>query len=384
MTFTFNAGPAGLRRLLRGVGLALLGLTAVAQAEPELLLLSSGERLVGEVLPKSNEQTLYVKSALLGEVQIPRSSVIKMEPAALASATPDAKPEQKPIAEVAKATPAPAAKPASEEKVTSPKPVAPIEPGEAASASFAEMDEPLESSLFKKLWGLQTPESWNGNLRMGMNLSRGDSRWTETYARGKLDIRPNDGPSLYRLTGSYTYRETENKKGDKYKSQDKYDAAALYRRSFDNNNWFVQNTLAYRADQKKGIDREVSNLVGFGYTFKPLQAMELNVGATGGIEDYQTDFDDTRSGVNGVVSVFEEVAWRPFKDKKTSLVHSFNYFQNPEDSEQYNYVLKAAIRYRMTDLLGFEFSYNQDFDNDTGAGNTRDDTRWLNALIVYF
>ena len=65
-------------------------------------------------------------------------------------------------------------------------------------------------------------------------------------------------------------------------------------------------------------------------------------------------------------------------------MHSFNYFRNPEESDQYNYVLKAAIRYRMSDLLGFEFSYNQDFDNDTGAGNTRDDTRWLNALIVYF
>lgn len=375
MNFQSNANGISLCRKLCGLVLACTGLSMAAHAEPELLLLSSGERLVGEVLPKSDEQTVYVKSALLGEVQIPRVSVVKMEPAVAAQTAPSVL-----VAEAAPSVEAP--EPGARETVTSPKAVAPIEPGEAASVAFAEMEEAIEPSFFKKLWGLQTPESWNGNLRVGMNLSRGDSRWTETYTRGKLDIRPNEGPSLYRFTGSYTYRETENKNGDKYKSQDKYDAAGLYRRSFDNNNWFVQNTLAYRADQLKGIDREVSNLLGLGYTFKPLEKMQFNVGATGGVEDYQTDFDDTRSGVNGVVSVFEELSWSPFE--KTSLVHSFNFFQNPEDSDQYNYVLKAAIRYRMTDLLGFEFSYNQDFDNDTGAGNTRDDTRWLNALIVYF
>ncbi len=369
------ANAIRLRPMVWGVGLACLACATIVRAEPELLLLSSGERLVGEVLPQSDEQTLYIKSALLGELQIPRASVVKMEPAVAAQPSPEIV-----IAEIEPFEPV--AVPEAQESVTSPKPVAPIEPGEAASATFAEMEEPIEPSLFKKLWGLQTPESWNGNLRVGMNLSRGDSRWTETYARGKLDIRPNQGPSLYRFTGSYTYRESENGRGETYKSADKYDAAGLYRRSFDNNNWFVQNTLAYRADQRKGIDREVSNLLGFGYTFKPLEAMEFNVGATGGVEDYQTDFDDTRSGLNGVVSVFEEIAWSPFE--KTSFVHSFNYFQNPEESDQYNYVLKAAIRYRMTDLLGFEFSYNQDFDNDTGAGNARDDTRWLNALIVYF
>lgn len=65
-------------------------------------------------------------------------------------------------------------------------------------------------------------------------------------------------------------------------------------------------------------------------------------------------------------------------------MHSFRYYINPQNTYQYSFLMKTALRVRMTDLLGFEFSYNKDYDNDTGAGNNKNDTRWLNALIVYF
>jgi hypothetical protein len=47
-------------------------------------------------------------------------------------------------------------------------------------------------------------------------------------------------------------------------------------------------------------------------------------------------------------------------------------------------VISAAIRVRLTDLLGLEFSYNKSFDNDVGDGDAQDDTQWRNALVVYF
>ena len=216
---------------------------------------------------------------------------------------------------------------------------------------------------------------------MGFNISSGDSKWTETYLRGKLEVRPRDNPSLYRYTGSYTYRENERDNGDKFKSQDKYDAAFLYRYTFDNS-WFLQNTASWRVDQKKGINRDVSDLVGAGYTFKPTPTIEWNVGGSGGIEDYESSGENSRNGTSASLSVFEELKWTPLQ--RTSVIHSFNYFWNPDNSSQYNYVIKTALRVRLTDLLGFEFSYNKDYDNDTGAGQNKDDTRWLNAMILFF
>lgn len=122
--------------------------------------------------------------------------------------------------------------------------------------------------------------------------------------------------------------------------------------------------------------------VGVGYRYKPSGKFELLVGGGGGIEDYETEFDDTREEVNPIVNVFQEATWRPLQ--RASFVQKFNYYWNPEDTGQFNYVLTAAIRVRLTDLLGLEFSYNKNFDNDIDNGRSKDDTQWRNALVVYF
>jgi len=144
----------------------------------------------------------------------------------------------------------------------------------------------------------------------------------------------------------------------------------------------VQNSLGGPVDQVKGIDREVQEAIGIGYNYKPSNTFEILLGGGGGIEDFQPDFEDTRSGLNPLTNIFQEATWRPLQ--RTSLVQKFNYYWNPGDTEQFNYVLTAAIRVRMTDLLGVEFSYNKSFDNDVGNGNAQDDTQWRNALVIYF
>ena len=70
---------------------------------------------------------------------------------------------------------------------------------------------------------LKAPDSWKGNLSVGMNLSQGDSKWTETFLKGNLVIDPKESRNYYRFTGSYTYRETE-RGGSTVKSTDRYDA----------------------------------------------------------------------------------------------------------------------------------------------------------------
>lgn len=321
---------------------------ASARAAPSVVALDSGEQLIGEVLPASTSETLVLQSAVLGEIQLPRSRVLSIQPKA----------------------PQPTAKP---QPVAQPKLAA-----EPSKESVAIVEERKILDILKEF---KAPDHWSGNLRLGVNLSQGDRRWTESYARGQLEIKPKQSPHFYRLNGSYTYRVTERPNGDAFKSTDKYDAQFIYRRTLWDN-WFVQNSLGGRVDQVKGIDREVQEAIGIGYNYKPSNTFEILLGGGGGIEDFQPDFEDTRSGLNPLANIFQEATWRPLQ--RTSLVQKFNYYWNPGDTEQFNYVLTAAIRVRMTDLLGVEFSYNKSFDNDVGNGNARDDTQWRNALVIYF
>lgn len=346
---------------------AVLGLFAALLsgsllAAPQIVSLSSGERLVGEVLPQSNDQVLVLKSNLLGEMTIQRAQIVAIEPQVI-----------------------PAAKLASSANADSSKAALKQVSNQVAIAEkMTEVEQILEEEqpLVDKLFAFKAPKAWDGNVRTGMNISSGDKQWTETALRGKLEIKQQGDPNFYRFTGSYTYRETERSNGDTYKSTDRYDGAFIYRRSFAGDNFFIQNSMSTRVDQVKGIDREVQELVGVGYKIKPSNQFELLFGASGGLEEYQTDSENTRNGVNQVLNVFEEFTWKPFT--RTSFVQKFNYYWEPDYTERYNYVLTAAVRIRLTDLLGFEFSYNQNYDNDIGNGNEKSDAVWRNALIVYF
>ncbi|MGC6456041.1 MAG: DUF481 domain-containing protein [Coraliomargaritaceae bacterium] len=345
----------------------------------QLIELDTGERLIGSVLPQSTDASLVIRSGLLGELVLPRTRVVGMNEVPAANTESPSAPV-KPVEEQASGLTE------SAEKDTSSDQAVP-ESQSSATASVEKKEPPMlantptEIGLFDYLLGLRAPDSWSGNARVGINISTGDSLWTQTYLRGKLEIRPKGQSSLYRFTGSYTYQENEKANGKKFRSQDKYDLSLLYRYSFENN-WFVQNTIKIRADQKKGIDRDLSNLFGFGYGFRPVDKIEFNVGGAGGVADYQSNNANSRNGHETNLSVFEELVWKPLK--RTSLVHRFNYYWNPDDKEEFNYVIKTALRVRVTDLLGFEFSYNKSYDNDTGSGNNKDDTRWLNALILFF
>jgi putative salt-induced outer membrane protein YdiY len=339
--------------------LVLLVLSAFAllpcavHASVQIVSLNSGERLVGEILPQSTEQTVVLKSDILGEVSLPRERVVKIE----AKPSAGAEQVQKTVSQ-------------------SPEPKAP-----SARTVAAEAGEAEEARIVDELVKLKAPDSWNGDLRMGLNLSQGDRKWSENYFRGKLEIQQKGDPNFYRLDGSYIYRKSEKSNGDRYKSTDKYDGTFTYRRRFAGE-WFLQNSLGVRADQVKGIEREIQELVGVGYKYKPTGKMEFLFGVGGGIEDFRADFEDTREGLSAVMNIFQEFTWRPLA--RTSVVQKFNYYSSPDASERFNYVLTTALRIRLTDLLGFEFSYNKDFDNDIGSGDSKDDTQWRNSLIVYF
>ncbi len=340
----------GMRNALFEVRLVLIFILAVASlhAAPSVVVLDSGEQLIGEVLPNSTGETLVLKSAVLGELKLPRNRVLSIQP---------------------------------EASKTSSKPTPVVEVSPLVVPLIDEEAVAEERRILDAFKDFRAPESWSGNMRFGVNLSQGDRKWAETYANAKLEINPEKSANFYRFTGSYTYRQTERADGSEYKSTDKYDSEFIYRRTFLDD-WFLQNALGYRSDKIKGIGREAQDTLGIGYRYKPSESFDLLFGGGGGVGEFDVDFEDTRSGLNPLLNVFQEATWRPLK--RTSLVQKFNYYWNPKKTDQFNYVFTAAIRIRFTDLLGFEFSYSKSFDNDVGDGNARDDTQWRNAIVVYF
>jgi putative salt-induced outer membrane protein YdiY len=318
---------------------------ASANATLSVVDLDTGEQLIGEILTQSSTITVVIRSQLLGEVKVPRARVISIR-------AQDSKPPLVKSSFAAK--------------------------GKPKKAEESAIDE---ETLLETLLDLKAPGYWSGNMRLGINLSQGDRKWEETYARGKLEIDPKQSPSFYRLSGSYTYRQTERANGDEYKSTDKYNAEFIYRRSFFEN-WFTQNALGYRADRVKGIDREVQVSAGIGYQYKPSNRFKFLLGGGAGVEELDANFGDSRADSSPFANIFQEATWRPFK--RASVVQKFSYYWNPKDSNQFNYVLTAAVRVRFTELLGFEFSFNKSFDNDLGNSKAKDDAQWRNALVFYF
>ena len=324
---------------------------ASANAGLSVVAIDTGDQLIGEILPESSPATLMLHSPLLGEIKVSRARVISIKPKAM-----------KPL--IGKTTTVVQGKPKN------------LEDSGIKKGSTTE-----ERKIIDKFLKFKAPSYWSGNMRLGMNLSQGNRKWKEAYTKGKLEIDPKQSPNFYRFSGSYTYRQSERTNGQEFKSTDKYDAEFIYRRSFFEN-WFTQNALGYRADRVKGIDREVQVSAGIGYEYKPSNRFKLIFGGGGGIEELEADFQDARVGHYPLANIFQEATWRPLK--RTSVIQKFSYNWDPEDSDQFNYVLTAAIRIRLTDLLGFEFSYNKSYDSDVGISNSKDDEQWRNALVFYF
>ena len=264
-----------MRKLLLVIVHLFIFIMASANAALSVVALDTGDQLIGEILPKSSPVTLMLRSPLLGEIKVPRARVISIKAKAL-----------KPL--IGKTTAAVQGKPKN------------VEDSEIKKESIVQ-----ERKIIDKFLKFKAPNYCSGNMRLGMNLSQGNRKWKEAYTRGKLEIDPKQSPNFYRISGSYTYRQTERANGDEYKSTDKYNAEFIYRRSFFEN-WFTQNALGYRADRVKGIDREVQVSAGIGYEYKPSNRFKFILGGGAGVEELEANFADTRAALSPFANIFQE------------------------------------------------------------------------------
>ena len=344
---------------------------------PQKFLLSSGEQLIGEVLPESDKQTLFIRSKTLGDLKLLRSLVVSIQAIELKG--------EKLIALPIEAN-EPTSKQTVELKLSADRQdqsQGDLLPNQNDSTHTAEDHHMWHKCkvVLRQIRSIKTPDYWNGMLRLGLNYSTGDKKWSENYMRGQLEIRQKGSPNFYRYSGSFSFRQNERSSGEKYISTDRYDINMIYRRTIAKD-WFIQNSLGYRSDGVKGIKREVKETLGLGYKYKLSPTIELVLGGGVGVEDFQTESSEDQDGLSGDLNIFQELKWRP--NKRTTFSQKFNYYSDMEDPNQYSYVLTGAFRVRLTDLFGLEFSYDQNYDGNLGSGLLKDDIRWRNALVVYF
>ncbi|CAI8295636.1 MAG: Uncharacterised protein [Opitutia bacterium UBA7350] len=338
----------GLLVLIMSLQLSLWSSTQEVQ-------LKSGERLLGEILATSNDDMLHLRSKILGDLKLPRSAI---------ASTKDF----------------PAVKPKLVSTVAQPKPKPAAVAKRLTTSSASEAKKPWR--MIESIKDFKTPPSWKGNLRLGLNITNGNSKWTERYARGQLSILPKGSKNFYRFGGAYSFRENEYNNGTSRVTNNKFDLSALYRRSFSKG-WFMQNALGYRSDEVKGINHEIKLSVGAGYKFKIYKdKIELNVGSGLGVEDFEASkANDLRSGRNYIGNIFQELTWK--MSKRTTFSQKFNYFQNVKEHHLYDFKFTTAFRSRLTDVFGLEFSYQKDFDSEVD-GKEKDDIQWRSALVIYF
>lgn len=332
---------------------------------PQIFHLDSGDCVVGVESAASDEAILEVNSTVLGVVRFDRARLVKIEPVQAVKVGG--------IKTYKMAVNA-------EEKPSS-QSLSPIKQKKVFQESM-----PKKWSLLKTYWARIThfdaPKSWKGSVRIGLHLSQGDRQWTENNVRAKLEIQKPERADFYRIEGQYMYRQSEKSDGEVFKSHDRYNAKLTYRHDVHEYG-FLQVVGDARVDQIKGIDRDQKIVFGGGYQYKPNKKLTFLLGSSFGIRDYESNGSENFNGLSQVLNCFQEVSWQP--SQRLRFSQNLDYNVNPEFQSQYNYVLRAALSYRFTDLVGIELSVSENYDNDLGDGvSSKNDVLWRNSLVFFF
>ena len=327
--------------------------------------LDSGDCIIGAESAASNKTVLELMSPVLGVVRFDRTRLVKVEPL-----------QSTKVAEVNKNKMA-----ANTEEKLSSKALAPLTPEKVDQQSIPTKWGRLKS-YWERVTNLDAPKSWKGSLRVGLHLSQGDRQWAENNVRAKLEIQKPECADFYRIEGQYMYRQSEKNDGEIFKSHDRYNFKLTYRHDVYDHG-FLQIVGDSRVDQIKGIDRDQKVLFGGGYQYKPSKKLKFLLGSSFGIRDYASNGTENFNGQSQVLNCFQELSWKP--SKRLRFSQNLDYNVNPDIRSQYNYVLRAALSYRFTDLVGIELSVSENYDNDLGDGvSSKNDVLWRNSLVFFF
>lgn len=279
------------------------------------LVLGNGDSLRGDVV-KVEDGVIYFQSEALGLLTLPSSGVILEETDAKSSVTTSA-----PGAVRAPTTQDPSATPDS--------------------------DQPV---VVKKV-------PWKKNVEFGFTLQSG--RKNKMDISGRITAQRNIMKDQYRIQARYLYGETNS-----LKSNNQLNSYFRWRRDLTPR-MFTQAMTNYNFDEIKHINHDFSQGVGIGRKFYNLDTFNLSLG--GGATARYRDENGDPPGWNYMVDAFQDMDYQINKIFRVSQDASI--LIEPEDPENYEFQLNAALIGKITQSVSMSMRYEYDYDNSLSLAN---------------
>lgn len=322
------------------------------------LVLSNGDKITGAV-QESDTNTVVVKTAF-GVLSVPREMIAeRIEPQTAKSV------ESKAISLMGSGGTASAS--------------------QSLAAEESKVDEHM--SAVEKSWREQYVEAvnpylagWKVKFRAGMDYKKTNSSYT-AYTLGLNADRKWDKDSVA-LAAYYDYTRESPVTGPEYTSTDKYGASAVYRRDLNTDEgWFFTNTLSYRKDMVKGIDHEINEIVGVGYTFKMLDdSLIINVYGGPGLKyiqanNYSDHYVAMMTAGEDLVWKFHE--WMRIENKMGGEINLTN-------GGEYTFNFMLGLVVSPTPVFDLAARYTFQYDGINAGSSVKTEQRFIIALEVPF
>gem|GEM_PF-2828800 len=334
-----------------------------------MLVLSSGERLNGEVVSQKDGVIVF-KHAVLGQLTLSSQQASVEDTAIAAAATQKDSAQQGDMkADIAEQKAEDNAAPPGAQVATADGASDGAPNGE--SSSQKEMRTRLEHWRDSvKAW---FPKDLDGRLSLGYShLNTGDT--SENLDLGFL-MNYKQGIDTYTFRAFYNYATSKNTNGARSTTADKYGASAAYRHDL-NDRWFLLDDVLYLRDAVLQINNEGQQVISIGYTFLKSENFSWNI--TVGPAVRYTDAVGLDTHWFGLAVAQETMTYQI--TKALSLLQGGSYNIDPSDSSNYAWSFYAGFTVKVTEWMDASLAYSYLLNNMVGPKSQNQEERIIFAL----
>ncbi len=298
-----------------------------AFAEEVRVYLKNGDQLRGRLI--SEDRIVLIEHALLGDVEIPASSVRKID------------------------------RPGKTEE---PKEESNEEDASPSGSRSAWVDGFVKAISF---------EDWSRELELGMNSQNGRRDKVDFNAR--INLRRRIEKNDYRIEARRYYGESSQEK-----TTDRVFSNFRWRRDISPG-VFWQSDSSYSFDAIKEIDLNIEQKLGLGYRFLNQKYLKISTGV--GMSGRYRDEKDETGITNYLVDFFQDAGYRI--NSRFRITQEFRIAIPPDARNEYEYEFETGIISKVTDALRMSFRYQLEYDKSLPE-DRREDQRFVSALGLDF
>jgi len=193
--------------------------------------------------------------------------------------------------------------------------------------------------------------AWERNIEFGFTLQSG--RRDKIDVSGRFSARRNILQDQYRVRARYLYGETRSET-----STNLFESSFRWRRDLSPRT-FTQALTYYGNDEIKHINHDLSQGVGMGRKLYNLDNFSFSLG--GGATARYRDENGDPPRLNYLVDAFQDIDYKI--NSIFTLVQDANVLIEPEDPENYQLRLNAALIGKITQSITMSMRYEYEYDN---------------------